>query len=274
MTGIEMERFYNQDERKYVIKKNKEFLKWYYEQLEKGYDPYLGLDEMQGLINKLTMWYEIKYPNELLVEPSIRNSSHQNRIISKELTIDQLKFRLTCNEREILDCAYLGTSGYWSSIDQEEKLYLFISLPSKDTSTKSRTIYADSTGKIYNDSYNKDVDSLKSLKSPLTLEELLTKLKHNPGLKLDLTELEKCIATHQLDIELRRKILFLTTLSLLYSPNTEPHTGYIRARLLIREFNQYYQLNLDTEEINEIISRDYQTEKSKLWRKRIKRKTI
>ena len=50
------------DYMEYELIKNEEFLKWYSLQIKNGYNSLLGIIELQELINKLVIWYEIKYP--------------------------------------------------------------------------------------------------------------------------------------------------------------------------------------------------------------------
>lgn len=58
-------------------------------------------------------------------------------------------------------------------------------------------------------------------------------------------------------MELRHRILQSVALKLLYSRNTIPERGYERAKRFINEFNKKLGLELSTEQIDEIIHRDY-----------------
>ena len=58
--------FYSNEERKYFIKENKKFLDWYKEELNSGYSYILELEEVEDLINKIVIWYQLKYPNRKL----------------------------------------------------------------------------------------------------------------------------------------------------------------------------------------------------------------
>jgi len=54
---------------------------------------------------------------------------------------------------------------------------------------------------------------------------------------------------------------------LIYSENTIPSRGHFRAQEFIKEFNEELNLTLSTEEIDEIITRDYnniENEQSKI----------
>ena len=63
-------------------------------------------------------------------------------------------------------------------------------------------------------------------------------------------------------MELRHRILQLVALKLLYSKNTFPERGYERAKRFINEFNKNLCLTLSTEEIDEIMYRDYNYSKN------------
>ena len=75
--------------------------------------------------------------------------------------------------------------------------------------------------------------------------------------ELDFSELKKCIYNHDCDLELRRRVLQLVALKLLYSKNTIPERGYERSKRFINEFNKKLGLTLSTNQIDEIIYRDY-----------------
>lgn len=228
--------------KKYIIYNNQEFLGWYTDQLKKNYYPYLNLDEIQGLINKIVAWYELKYPTT--TPESFLN----------ERTIDQLKLRLTPKEIEALDCFYRGSS-YVCSINDEEKYYISIVLPviSTEYSIERITIYATKFGKITPHNINCFDSNLISINNTITLEEFLKQVKKST-LELDYMELERCIETHKRDLELRNRILSLAALSLLDSNNNiASKESLFRARKLLEEFNDYYNLNLIIREVKQNI---------------------
>ena len=67
---------------------------------------------------------------------------------------------------------------------------------------------------------------------------------------------------HNCDLELRKRILQLIALKLLYSQNTTPGRGYKRAKKFIDEFNKELHLNLSSEKIDNIINTNIEIEKS------------
>ena len=97
-------------------------------------------------------------------------------------------------------------------------------------------------------------------KKEMHLDELYALLSSRYSDELDYTELRECIFDNTCDLTLRYKILQLVALSLLYSKNTIPERGYERALRFINEFNKKMNLELSTEEIDEIMNRDYKNE--------------
>lgn len=70
--------------------------------------------------------------------------------------------------------------------------------------------------------------------------------------------MDKIELIHKIDLKLREILLQLTSLSIIYSKNTSPERGYLRAKKFIEEFNEYIpNLNLSTNEIDEIMNMDY-----------------
>ena len=59
MTIAEARRFYDQDEKKYEIEKNKKFMTWLRDSIDNGYHCYISTEELQELIDYLVTWYEI-----------------------------------------------------------------------------------------------------------------------------------------------------------------------------------------------------------------------
>ena len=96
-------------------------------------------------------------------------------------------------------------------------------------------------------------------KENLYINELY-EILNNYEEELDTTELQECLYDNSCDLTLRYKLLQLVALSILYSKNTIPEYGYERAKRFINEFNKKMNLELSTEEIDEIISRDYRSE--------------
>ena len=110
------------------------------------------------------------------------------------------------------------------------------------------------TGEVSN---NYELEEYLDSEENLNLDELLSIFKEKYTDELDFTELKESVYDHNCDMELRHRILQLVALKLLYSRNTIPERGYERSKRFINEFNKKLGLALSTEQIDEIIHRDY-----------------
>ena len=274
MTFLEMKNFYKEDFEKYEINKNKEFLEWLNDKIANGYIPLVSNDILQNMIDDIAKWYEIKYPeSEFDYYEGINNLKLQKvKRLSKEMSFEQLLHRLSYAQFDLIKCDYRTGFGYCTPIYEEDKIVSyksFISMqikinPQKDFDISKHYIdyklnyhfnidASPSSGKVVIDYNLKNYVSSKDI----NLEQLLFVLKNKYQDRLDFKELEICIDTHNIDLELRNKIFQLISLKLLYSKNTLPERGYERAKRFINEFNKKLNLNLTTFEIDKIINRDY-----------------
>jgi len=273
MTIAEAERFYKADKKKYNILDNKEFLKWFNEIIKKGYHSYMDLEELQSLIDHITYWYEIKYPErELEKQEGIIHMDFEDiERISKHMDFRQLLYRLPHKELLLMESEYRSTGGgLQAKYDEKgnkigEKTVLFMSLKNKafdpfDYDSLSEVfVTADTkTGMIeptyfFQETFTKDEVDLRALYS--VLKDVLP--------EIDTTNLEQCLYDHSCDIELRNRILELAALKMVYSSNTIPERGYERAKRFIGEVNKKLDLTLTTDEIDTIMARDYTDRKQK-----------
>lgn len=239
MTIAQAEKFYEQDLKKYELSNNKELLTWLKESSEKGYHSYIDCKDLEEFIDNLVYWYEMKYPErEIKLSEGIKNLEFENiEKLSKMMTSKQLMYRLPHKQLSLMKCDYRSNGGGIGDVYNDkgeivgQKKILFMSIYKKD-----------------NEYINTD---------NITLDELLALFKGKYNNKLDFKKLEECIFDHNCDVELRRRVLQLVALKLLYSNRTILERGYKRATRFINEFNKKMGLNLSTEEIDEIINRDY-----------------
>jgi len=271
MTLAQAKRFYEQDTQKYNISKNKELLTWLKEVIKNGYHSFIDIEDLQELIDNIVNWYEIKYPErEMEFYEGIRHFNFENiETLSKVMDIRQLMYRLSHKQLCLMECDYRSNGGGIRNIYNDkgeivgQKTILCISIRRKgieyhpfSTCSKSPIflIYADTdSGQVEVDYNLKEYINNKKI----TLDELLTVFREKYNEQLDFSKLEECIYEHNCDVELRRRILQLVALKLLYSNRTIPEHGYERAKRFINEFNKKLGLNLSSEEINEAINRDY-----------------
>lgn len=260
MTIYETERFYEQDNKKYEIEKNKDFLNWYKDIISKGYHPFMKTNELQQLIDNIVNWYELKYPEkELEYFEGISHTKFKYiKSISNVMTLRQLLFRLSNKQNFLMECGYRAKGG-------KQYPYICIHISKKNINKNDFNeipyyiIEANCiNGKVLN-AY--ELDEYLNSKKNFDLNKLLSRLNKYSD-KLDLTELKESIFDYKCDNELRNKVLQLAALKLLYSKNTIPNRRYERAKRFINEFNKNLSLTLSIEEIDEIIQRDYNNEDS------------
>ena len=262
MTIKEIENFCRQDQKKYELRENMEFINWYKDIQRKGYTKFMKLDEMQFLINNIVIWYELKYPDRALkIENGIKELKFKNiEKIQEHMNTKQLLYRLQDNQITLLEGLYRGSGVghvpiYQNGRKVDEEDAIFVRLVEKEKKDDFSVLANSKTGNIYS---NVDLrDYIGEMK--VNLEGLLYILKENYADELDSNELEKVLYNHECDLELRNKLLQLVALKILYSKNTKPEYGYIRAERFIEEFNNSFNLALSDDEITAIIEKDYNT---------------
>lgn len=270
MTIAQAERFYGQDTKDYEIEKNKDFLIWLKTSIKDGYHCFIETEELQELIDSIVNWYEIKYPErELEYFEGTRHMNFQDiRRISDVMDVRQLLFRLPHNQLCLIEYGYRAKGWgqhpiYENGKEIGWKTQIFMSINRKDEEesdsllgkTPYFLLHADHmTGEVSNDY---ELEEYLDSGENLNLDELLSIFKEKYTDELDFTELKESVYDHNCDMELRHRILQSVALKLLYSRNTIPERGYERAKRFINEFNKKLGLELSTEQIDEIIHRDY-----------------
>ena len=97
----------------------------------------------------------------------------------------------------------------------------------------------------------------------ITLDDLFKNFSENYSDKLEFKELEDAINDKFIDNYLRDKLLEFVSLKLLYSKQTIPERGYVRAKRFIDEFNKKLDLSLTYDEIDKVMN-NYKENKSKI----------
>ena len=273
MTKEELKNFYNNDLKNYDLKENTYFKVMFNRLLDEGYDLFIGLDEMQDLIDRLFTWYEIKYPEREFdfYDGKIVQDFAFKKELSDLMDINQLFFRLTDNQIKFLK------GNYRSKIEKEypiyeegkkigvsKKVYFKINRNSNDKyylKHKDFIISADAiSGKV-----DSDYETLKYIDNDdITLNDLFQVFSENYADCLDFQELEQALKNNYVDNYLRDDILNFVALRLLYSKKTVPERGYKRAIRFMDEFNKRLGLNLSYDEIDELLNNSYKEDNSKV----------
>lgn len=266
MTKAQDKRFYKQDTKKYNVSKNKELLIWLEEEMKKGYHSFIDIKQLQELIDNIVSWYELKYPEHKM------KFFEDMEILSEGMDIQQLIYRLPYRQRYLMECEYRSSGSSFGTIYNDkgevigEKPLLYMGIDSKGVEGDPFSVppklsnfllhaYTDN-GKIYVNpyyNYNKELKEYINIDN-ITLDEVLNLFEEKYTDELGFDELKKCIHDHNCDVELRKRILQLSALKLLYSNRTIPERGYERAIRFINEVNEKMGLNLTTEEIDSKIA--------------------
>ncbi len=268
MLKTELQNFYSQDSKDYILERNHEFLNWFKRTISKGYISYIGIDELQKLIDYIVNWYEIKYPERELerLEGIKDDDFDEVKSIADKMDINQLLFRLSRRQISLMECNYRANNGFQYA-DSKNDSALWNSRVSVRIYKKDKNEYLGEqfsiiinpkTGEF--DSKNYDLGKYLADKNIAKLDDLLIFLREKYYEQLDLIELEECIYNHNNDMKLRHKILELAAIKMVYSKNTTPEKGYMRAKIFINELNKILGLNLSTNSIDEIMHRNYSTE--------------
>ena len=113
-------KFYKNDEEKYKLKNNREFLTWFLNSIDNGVKPnrYTKLDDFEGLIDSIVKWYELKYPGYVLNPPygnPLADELKKVKDISFYLTSDEFFYRLPLRQQLLMrpdfDSSYLSLKG-------------------------------------------------------------------------------------------------------------------------------------------------------------------
>ncbi len=247
MTGLEWENFEKYDNKEYIVEQNAEFIKYYEAKLKEGYYPVLDLNEIQNLIDKLAMFFEFKYPEEMFnasmyPDGTKKEVFHKCSKIAKKLDIEQLKYRLTHKELYFLDCEY--------------PIYFTLKRPKELFKSDNSMVRIESDGKI-------DPLELESLKFDGFIENIdgITRVEDllvryfSQETNIDYSELERAITNHKNSVAIRNKVLEMTMQKMLYS--SLPEHGYVRAKRFMKMFNKEYNSGLNMKKLDDIMSIDY-----------------
>ncbi len=259
MTIEEANKFYQQDKKEYLIKNNKEFLNYLNLRLKGGYSPRLSLDEMQKLINEVTKWYETKYPNREFDRDNgcFNIDFTDTKDIANYLSFDQLLFRLPSRMINFIKSPYRYKGAFCvrDNVDGKESFTSYSIVP---INNEFDVHFNLANGLISNAEelmdflreYDREVYNIVAYDTAFHEKYLKNKEIYLSDLiKLfsedELDEVKKCLNIHNTDLEIRNYVLKLISLSLLYSKNTIPEYGALRAKKFIDEFNKELGVIID-----------------------------
>lgn len=255
MTGIEIQNFYSQDEKKYLLNQNSNIVNYIMKMKNEGIFFMLDIDQIEKMMKDIVHFFEFKYPNSFLSD-LIYNINHDENVkicqeLAKALDINQLKFRLRSDYVNFLDCPY----GQTLHIQKEKK---------KFWDWTSIYIHIDNDGyvNVRDLQILKEQEFIHNIEGIQKISDLLGRFIES-SFDVDYSEITKTVITHKANIQLRNIILNLIPLKMIYSKSTLPEYGYIRAKSFVRMFNKEYGLNIDMQEVENIMKADYSNEKIK-----------
>jgi len=242
MTIEEAQNFYKTDTMQYDFNCRENFKPWFKKAFEDGKNSYLDIQGLNRLVNKLVSWYEFKFPDIELDKPGCIDRRFENTPdISNYMDNEQLRYRLKHGEREAMDCNYRTGSGY---LGHDEKWYAGLELSKNGVNIWDISISLD--GKLASrcrEKYHIPVE---------TIEQFYDALKFSD--EFDLEDMKACIDLHKSDTILRDFIIDAVRNALLYSHNTIPEYGKIRADEFTKDMLELYpDIHLNAKCENEIV---------------------
>ena len=257
--------FYKQDKKEYELSNNSDFIRWFRSLIQANhYESIVNIDDIKSLIDFIYSWYFIKYPErEFDFNEGIRNLYFKDvNSIGNDLSFKQLLFRLPFRQlclmtgfyrpiRAFSDKTYIKRKKAGLNID------VFIKVSKINNGNLSNRSYsfiinAKEDGTVVK---SEDLEELIKFDSDVNLDDLFSIFSSRYVDELDFSDLVHVVYNHSCDIEVRNRVIYLAALKLLFSRNTNPQRGYIRAKKLISEANEALNTNISMDIIDTYMSR-------------------
>lgn len=233
---------FKSDNQNYIVRKNKDLIKYIRNTSKKGIEFEINLNEMQQLIDYVGFWYELKYSNEYLSKENINDKDTIYDIRKLYNSLFNMKSFLQ-NERisNFLSCNYRGSYDY-IGIDNRE--YIYLESNEKDD---NKSLFIDKVnGDVYD---NKLKPLLNSSGEQLDIISL-----NNQEIGTLSEDINLILLNHSYDIELRNKLLNLVIYKILYSKESTKDINYKRAVCYINEITKMFpDLNIEKDTLNNYV---------------------
>ena len=262
----DLDKFYREDKREYDIKDNTDLFKRLNSRVQDGHNCNYRIENMQFLVNFIVIWYEMKYfNNQIMNEEDLRKKQiFKDTEIAKFLTFEELEKRVSPDELDLLKGYYRGPLIVYrhGAATNSEPVNL-LKIPNEnfkdDEEMKNIDILFDKVGKIENsDSVMLCLKNyLNHLDSNMSIESLFLECRLQNPAGINYMELKKCFFSHKKDVLLRNELFMCAALKMIYSRETKPEIGYMRALKFIEEVNEFYNINLSTDKLDDIMNKDY-----------------
>ena len=230
---------------KHKLMEDKEFLKYYKKSIREGYQPLLNIDEIYELINKIYVWYTIKYPiNYIFFDNNEENVVSQSNDVISNLNFEALIKRLSLEEQQTFKCEYTSKGGVSD---------LFFSIKNKNYKEgdyrrniiihfdpKSGIIDEDCFSQFYTSKYKREGLKIESI------DELYQDFKSEKDINIDYSELERIIKDKEIDEKIRSYIIKLINEKLKNNDNSEISAyRVVKFRLDVKEYIESQTKNVE-----------------------------
>lgn len=250
----ELENFYKHDEKKYILDEKSLFK--IFEQF--NYETYMTIDDLQSLIDKIALWYEIKYPErEFDYYDGLKGMSIPDMELSSVMDTEQLLYRLNDKQVALLKCKYRTSNDIEDIKNIGKEVMVNIKRKPKDnyySKYKNFPVIVDADTGVVRMDY--EIEKYVNLES-VSLDELHYIFADKYSDRLDYTELDRCVIHHGMDKFVRDSMLEYVTLKLIYSKNTTPERGYVRAKRFASEFEKNLNVKVYMDKVDEIMNSYY-----------------
>lgn len=261
MTYQEIDYFFKQDKKKYDLKSNVYFLKWYKNTI---LYQIFSIGELQYLVDFLSDWYKLKYPNQ--------NPNEKIEDISKYLTHEQMLYRLNSKYYSFLDGYY--RTGNWCAVQSDYSVDKQgnIIKNDKDNGMIGISILKKNENRNFNGTIFSSMDGIVNKKQIIAFkpfyfdENKMTKLDENfePFIKsifkqdnyltleefyeraikkqsdYDFKYVKRTIERHELDWKLRELIFAWTLEKMIFDEESIPEESIKRALHFVKDIKKEY----------------------------------
>lgn len=265
--------FFSKDRKMYDLRHNREFLSWYKNKMRHGYNSIFNVNDLERLIDFISMWYYIKYPDRYyeIEDGKVDLDFSNTKDISNSMDFNEMLYRLPKSIIGLIMGIY--RSNYSGSIpiyDSNGNLTRYegivgveiIKNNQIDGEGLSRIILEarSSDGLVNTSDIKKNFPMLKL--TNVNLDLLLDELKELKG--FELTHLMQIIFNHTTDIELRNRLIYYISLKILYNDYSTPYNNYRRSKAFNKEIKDNLLIKLDESYLDELMQAELEKQSIKI----------
>ena len=221
----------------YDLKENNRFVRWFKRNNHK-YHFYLELNEIQGMVEKISSWYTKMASDKKLVDIENNNINLLNEYFLFSRLTDNISRQTTWREMETLKSNYrIGSSQDSLKVERENYWldYFWLSIKKNN---KIIYIGVDKNGAIrQEDALKYFPEFIKNKSLPLTLKSLYIFLSNSNN--VDLTEVKHCLDTYESDQILKEIITYAIVEKISFAKEQDFITNLKKARHFIDDINNF-----------------------------------